>query len=226
MTNRRTTAWLKDNGTQLVIRARLIGGGQNFCDWICLPLFPPANKSDWIGPRVLLSWASGQAHNHSRQRTNIAQGAHKKYVKHPDHNQRICGGGSWGCSPVATAALMNGSKTIDFGKLFNSIHEEITVPIFSSSSSARLVAQSGDPPCHGTTIWRYTSCGSQLDVERARVIIFLPIKSTCKLSTSSSSLSPQESSVVVVFFLGLCCRLKWLVLQLLRSGASFFYAPS
>lgn len=154
-----TIGWLKDNGTQLVSRTRLIGGGQNFCDWICLPLFTPANKSDWIGPRVLLSWASGRAYNSRQRSISIAQGGHKKYVKHPDnHNRRICGGGSWSCSPVASAALMNGPKTIDFGKLFNSIHEEITVQIFSSSSSsARLVAQSGDPPCHGTTMRRNTS---------------------------------------------------------------------
>lgn len=45
----------------------------------------------------------------------------------------VCGGGS--DHPVVAAALMNGPKTIDFGKLFNSIHEEIIVPIFSSSSS-------------------------------------------------------------------------------------------
>lgn len=64
------------------------------------------------------------------------KGAHKKYVKHPDnHKRRICCCGGGSDHPVVAAALMNGPKTIDFGKLFNSIHEEIIVPIFSTSSS-------------------------------------------------------------------------------------------
>lgn len=66
------------------------------------------------------------------------KGAHKKYVKHPDnHKRRICCCGGGSDHPVVGAALMNGPKTIDFGKLFNSIHEEIIVPIFSSSSSSQ-----------------------------------------------------------------------------------------